>query len=147
MREIEISCRRAFAVKVVPKRLPVFPFSGLLKGCKGHKTHRFENDGTNQIRKTGKREVVLVQPLPQTLYQRGFAVLPNPCHYQNYDRSMSCPALLWLRVLGRARLRPRDAPIVAVETSVLKCLHAKGDILYRGTSPMRKHPPPLGPPY
>ena len=46
---------RAFAVKVVPKRLPVFPFSGLLKGCKGHKTHRFENGGTNQIRKTGKR--------------------------------------------------------------------------------------------
>jgi hypothetical protein len=45
-----------------------FPVSGLLKGCKGHKTHRFENGGTNQIRKTGKREVVLLQPLPQTLY-------------------------------------------------------------------------------
>ena len=41
---------------------------GLLKGCKGHKTHRFENGGTNQIRKTGSREVVLLQPLPQTLY-------------------------------------------------------------------------------
>ena len=59
---------RAFAVKVAPKRLPVFPFSGLLKGCKGHQTHRFENGGTNQIRKMGKREVVLLQPLPQTLY-------------------------------------------------------------------------------
>jgi hypothetical protein len=58
---------RAFAVKVEGKRLPVFPFSGLLKGCKGHKTHRFENGGTDQIRKTGKREVVLLQPLPQTL--------------------------------------------------------------------------------
>ena len=60
---------REFAVKVVPKRLPVSPFSGLLKGCKGHKTHRFENGGTNQIRKTGKQEVVFGQPLPQTLYR------------------------------------------------------------------------------
>ena len=51
---------KAFAVKVATKRLPVFPFSGLLKGCKGHKRHRFENGGTNQIRKTGKREVVLL---------------------------------------------------------------------------------------
>jgi len=59
---------RAFAVKVEGKRLPVSPFSGLLKGCKGHETHRFENGGTNQIRKTGKREVVFLQPLPQTLY-------------------------------------------------------------------------------
>ena len=58
---------RAFAVKVATKT--IFPFSGLLKGCKGHKTHRFENGGTNQIRKTGKREVGLLQPLPQTLYQ------------------------------------------------------------------------------
>ena len=41
---------RAFAVKVVPKRLPVFPFSGLLKGCKGHKTHRFENGGTSSYK-------------------------------------------------------------------------------------------------
>ena len=48
---------RAFAVKVVPKRLPVFPFSGLLKDCKGHKMHRFENGGTNQIRKTGNRRL------------------------------------------------------------------------------------------
>ena len=62
-------CRtRAFTVKVEGKRLPVSPFSGLLKGCKGHKTHRFENCGTNQIRKTGKREVDFLQPLPQTLY-------------------------------------------------------------------------------
>jgi len=58
---------RAFAVKVVRKRLPVSPFSGLLKGCKGHKTHRFENGGTNQVGKTGKQEVVFGQPLPQTL--------------------------------------------------------------------------------
>ena len=58
---------RAFAVKVIPKRLPVFLFSGLLKDFKGHKTHRFENGGTDQIRKTGKRDVVLGQPLPQTL--------------------------------------------------------------------------------
>ena len=57
----------AFAVKVATKRLPDFPFSGLLKGWKGHNTHLFENGGTNQIRKTGKREVVLLQPLPQTL--------------------------------------------------------------------------------
>jgi len=59
---------RAFAVKVAPKRLSDLPFSGLVKGCKGHKTHRFENGGTNQIRKRRKREVVLLQPLPQTLY-------------------------------------------------------------------------------
>ena len=80
---------RAFEVKVEGKRLPVSPFSGLLKGCKGHKTHRFENGGTNQIRKTGKRAVVFLQPLPQTLYQRGFAVLSDPCHHQVYDRFMS----------------------------------------------------------
>jgi len=43
-----VLCIRAFAVKVATKRLSVFPFSGLLKGCKGHKTHRFENGGTNQ---------------------------------------------------------------------------------------------------
>jgi hypothetical protein len=59
---------KAIAVKVAAKRLPVSPFSGLLKGCQGDKTHRFENGGTNQIRKTGKREVVLLQPLPQSLY-------------------------------------------------------------------------------
>ena len=41
---------RAFAVKIVPKRLPVFPFSGLLKDSQGHRKHRFENGGTNQIR-------------------------------------------------------------------------------------------------
>ena len=60
---------RAFAVKVATKRLPVSPCSGLLKGCKGHKTHRFENGGTNQLRKAEEREVVLCQPLPQTLQQ------------------------------------------------------------------------------
>ena len=49
------SSRRAFAVKVEGKRLPVSPFSRLLKGCKGHKTHRSENGGTNQIRETWKR--------------------------------------------------------------------------------------------
>ena len=61
-------CSRAIPVKVAAKRLPVFPFSRPLKGCKGHNTHRFESGGTNQIRKTGKREVVFLQPLPQTLY-------------------------------------------------------------------------------
>ena len=60
--------RRA-AAKGATKRLPVSPFSGLLKGCKGHKTHRFENGGTNQIRKSGKREVVVLHHLPQTLYE------------------------------------------------------------------------------
>jgi hypothetical protein len=69
MTRIAASACRAFAVKVEGKRLPVFPFSGLLKGCTGHKTHRFENAGTNQIQKTGKREVVFLLPLPQTLYQ------------------------------------------------------------------------------
>ena len=60
---------RACAVKVDTRRLPVFLFFGLLNGCKGHKTHRFENRGANQLRKTGNREVVLCQPLPQTLYK------------------------------------------------------------------------------
>ena len=46
---------------------PISPFSGFFKGCKGHKTHRFENGGTNQVGNTGKREVVFGQPLPQTL--------------------------------------------------------------------------------
>jgi len=67
-KHIQTPYDRAFAVKVATKRLPASPFSGLLKGCKGHKTHRFENGGTNQVRKTGNREVVLLQPLPQTLY-------------------------------------------------------------------------------
>ena len=48
---VNLRARRAIAVKVVRKRLPVSPFSGLLKGCKGHKTHRFENGGTNQTPK------------------------------------------------------------------------------------------------
>ena len=78
---------RAFAVKVEGKRLPVFPFSGLLNGCKGHKTHRFENDGTNQIRKTGRREVVFLQPLPQTLLPCDAVLMsevplyPSPCEF------------------------------------------------------------------
>ena len=58
---------RAFAVKVDSKRLPDFLFSGILKGRKGHNTHRCEIRGTNQLRKTGKQEVVLCRPLPQTL--------------------------------------------------------------------------------
>ena len=33
------------------------------------------------------------------IYQGGFAVLPNPCHYQDYDRPMSL-----------LNLAPRDAP-------------------------------------
>ena len=65
----KMAFHRAFAVKVATKRLPVFLFSGPLKGCKDHKTHHFEKGGTNQIRKTGKREVVLLQPSPETLYR------------------------------------------------------------------------------
>ena len=58
---------RAFAVKVAPKRLPVFPFSGF------DLYHHFRNDAFYglynllKVQKTGKREVVLGQPLPQTL--------------------------------------------------------------------------------
>ena len=58
---------RAFAVKVVPKRRPVFPFSGF------DLYHNFRNDAFYglynllKVHKTGKREVVLGQPLPQTL--------------------------------------------------------------------------------
>ena len=59
---------RAFAVKVVPKRRPVFSFSGF------DVYHHFRNDAIYglynllNVQKTGKREVVLGQPLPQTLY-------------------------------------------------------------------------------
>ena len=64
-----ISDDRAFAVKVVPKRLPVFPFSGF------DLYHHFRNDAFYglynllKVQKMGKREVVLGQPLPQTLYR------------------------------------------------------------------------------
>ena len=58
---------RAFAVKVVRKRLPVSPFSRL------DLYHRFRTDAFYdlynllKVRKTGKQEVVFGQPLPQTL--------------------------------------------------------------------------------
>jgi hypothetical protein len=58
---------RAFAVKVAAKRLPVFPFSGF------DLFHHFRNDAFYdlynlfKVRKTGKREVVWLQTLPQTL--------------------------------------------------------------------------------
>ena len=59
---------RAFAVKVEGKRLPVSPFSGF------DLYHHFRNDAFHglynllKVQKTGKREVVLGQPLPQRLY-------------------------------------------------------------------------------
>ena len=65
---------RAFAVKVAPTRLPVFPFSGF------DLYHHFRNDAFYgiynllKVQKTGKREVVLGQPLPQTLYFIEFRV-------------------------------------------------------------------------
>ena len=69
--EMRMSCVALLGPHDYPKqiksKLVNKPESGPLKGCKGHKTHRFENGGTHQIRKTGKREVVLSQPLPQTL--------------------------------------------------------------------------------
>ena len=61
---------RASAVKVAPKRLPVFSFSGF------DLYHHFRNDAfcglynLLKVQKTGKREVVLGQPLPQTLYRK-----------------------------------------------------------------------------
>ena len=65
---------RAIAVEVVRKRLPVFPFSGF------DLYHHFRNDAFYdlynllKVRKTGKREVVFGQPLPQSLYSGGVAV-------------------------------------------------------------------------
>ena len=57
---------RAFAVKVDTKRLPVFLFSGV------DLYHDFRNDAfcdlCNLFQSLKKREVVLCQPLPQTLY-------------------------------------------------------------------------------
>ena len=62
------SVGRAIPVKVAAQRLPVFPFSGF------DLYHHFRNDAFYDIynllkvRKTGKQEVVFLQPLPQTLY-------------------------------------------------------------------------------
>ena len=59
---------RAFAVKVDTKRLPVFLFSGV------DLYHDFRNDAfcdlhnLLKVRKIGNREVVVCQPLPQSLY-------------------------------------------------------------------------------
>ena len=59
---------RALAVKVEGKRIPVSPFSGF------DLYHHFRNDAFHdlynllKVRKTGKQEVVFLQPLPQTLY-------------------------------------------------------------------------------
>ena len=59
---------RAFAVKVATKRLPVLSFSGF------DLYHHVRNDAFYdlynllKVRKTGKWEVFLLQPLPQTLY-------------------------------------------------------------------------------
>ena len=75
---------RAFAVKVEGKRLPVFPFSGF------DLYHQFRNDAFYglynllKVQKTGKREVVLGQPLPQTLYgkiQGPYGRQKRPTHY------------------------------------------------------------------
>ena len=76
------SCARAFAVKVATNRLPVFPFSGF------ELYHHFRNDAFYdlytllKVRKTGKREVVLLQPLPQTLYSFMLHVPPHPHRFR-----------------------------------------------------------------
>ena len=63
-----IYMHRAIPVKVAAKRLPVFPFPGF------DLYHHLRNDAFYdlynllKVRKTGKREVVFLQPLPQTLY-------------------------------------------------------------------------------
>ena len=68
---LNLSGCRAIAVKVAAKRLPVSPFSGF------DLYHHFRNEAFYdlynlfKVRKTGKREVVLLQPLPQWLYSRG----------------------------------------------------------------------------
>ena len=66
---------RALAVKVATKRLPVFPFSGF------DLYHQFRNDAFYdlynllKVRKTAKWEVVLLHPLPQTLYIASHKIL------------------------------------------------------------------------
>ena len=85
-----LTCARAFAVKVVPKRLPVFPFSGF------DLYHNFRNDAFYglynllEVQKTGKREVVLGQPLPQTLYSGAtLNVAPTPdCKTPHFKNDM-----------------------------------------------------------
>jgi len=60
---------RAFAVKLATKGFPVFLTSGF------DLYHHFRNDAfcdlynLLKVWKTGKREVVMLQPLPQTLYR------------------------------------------------------------------------------
>ena len=58
---------RAIPVKVAAKRLPVFLFSGfdLYQHVRNDAFYDLYN--LLKVRKTGKREVVLLQPLPQTL--------------------------------------------------------------------------------
>ena len=77
---------RAFAVKVAPKRLPVFPFSGF------DLYHHFRNDAFYglynllKVQKTGKREVVLGQPLPQTLYPN---LIPETSYLTSHTRDLT----------------------------------------------------------
>jgi len=66
--------RRAFAVKVEGKRLPVSPFSGFELYHHSRNDAFYDLYNLLKVRKTGKREVVFLQPLPQTLYTKGHTV-------------------------------------------------------------------------
>ena len=60
----------------IPLQRPVLGVSRLFKRLKGHRMHRFENSGVNQLRKTPKREVEKESKLPQTLYLRAAMCAP-----------------------------------------------------------------------
>jgi hypothetical protein len=56
-------------VKVAPRRLPGFPFSGFDLYHYVRNDAFYGLDNLLQVQKTGKQEVVLGQPSPQTLYE------------------------------------------------------------------------------
>ena len=87
---------RAFAVKVATKRLPVFPFSGF------DLYHRFRNDAFYdlynpfKVRKSGKREVFLLQPLRKRSTQRRSASERRGTNLQGFaDFYVRVKAIIW----------------------------------------------------
>ena len=80
--------RESVCGKGCPKRLPVSPFSRL------DLYHRFRNGAFYElynllkVQKTGKREVVLGQPLPQTLYLSRFERQPRVSRVHSFDLNL-----------------------------------------------------------
>ena len=98
----------AIAVKVAAKQLPVFPFSGF------DLYHHFRNDAFYdlynllKVPKTGKREVVLLQPLPQWLYIYNICIIDIVHIYINIYRYVYIYLYIYIYVyIFIYRLYPR----------------------------------------